>query len=205
MKTQVFLIDYENVQPDVLPALALEDVKVLVFVGPHQGKLPFGLVDAMQKLGGKAQYVRVAQAGKDALDMHLAFHLGRLCHQMPDAYFHIIAKDRDYNPLLGHVNQPAKRAAKWNSLDEVPLLQRSQASTAPEQASAALRWLAERPKNRPATRKTLVNTLTKAVFAERLDEPAIAAAVARLDERKVLSVDGQKVKHDAEQLEAVID
>lgn len=205
MKAQVFLIDYENVQPDVLPALALEDVKVLVFVGPHQGKLPFGLVDAMQKLGGKAEYVRVAHAGKDALDMHLAFHLGRLCHEMPEAYFHVIAKDRDYNPLLAHVNQPTKRAAKWNALDEVPLLQRCQASTVPEQASAAQRWLIERPKNRPATRKTLINTLTKAVFAERLDETAIAAVVALLEKRKVLTLDGQKVKYEAEQLEAVVD
>ncbi len=205
MRTQVFLIDYENVQPDVLPALALEDVKVLLFVGPHQGKLRFDLVEAMQKLGDKAEYVRVAQAGKDALDMHLAFHLGRLCREMPEAYFHVIAKDRDYDSLLVHINQPAGRAAKWKSLAEVPLLQRFQASSAPERASAAQRWLAERPKNRPATRKTLVNTLAKAVFAQRLDEPAIAAVLALLEKRKVLTVDGKKVTYDAEKLEAAFD
>ncbi len=205
MRTQVFLVDYENVQPDVLPALALEDVRVLVFVGPQQGRLPFELAEAMQKLGSKASYVRVAQAGKDALDMHLAFHLGRLCHEMPEAYFHIIAKDRDYDPLLLHVNHPVQRAAKWNGLTEVPLLQRFQAITAPEQALAALRWLAERPKNRPGTRKTLGNTLTKAVFAERLDEAAIAAVIALLEKRKVVKLDGQKVTYDAEKLEALRD
>lgn len=202
MKTQVFLIDYENVQPDVLPALTLEDVRVLLFVGPQQGRLPIELAEAMQQLGSKAAYVRVAKAGKDALDMHLAFHLGRLCHEMPEAYFHVIAKDRDYDPLLTHINQSTKRAAKWSSLTEVPLLQRFQASTAPEQALAALRWLAERPKNRPATRKTLTNTFTKAVFAERLDEPAIAAVVALLEKRKVIKLDGQKVTYDEEKLEA---
>ncbi len=188
MKTQVFLIDYENVQPDVLPALAVEDVRVLVFVGPQQGRLQFELVEAMQKLGAKAEYVRVARPGKDALDMHLAFHLGRLCCEMTDAYFHVIAKDRDYDPLLARINHPVERAAKW-----------------PDQALAALRWLTERPKNRPATRKTLVNTLTKAVFADRLDEEAIAAVVALLEKRKVVKLDGQKVTYDERKLEALRD
>ncbi|MDE2416524.1 MAG: hypothetical protein KGN32_01845 [Burkholderiales bacterium] len=195
MKTQVFLIDYENVQPDVLPALALEDVLVLVFVGPQQSKLPFALVDGMQKLGSKAEYVRVAQAGKDALDMHLAFHLGRLCCQMPEAYFHVIAKDRDYDPLLEHINKPLKRAAKWGNLNDVPMLQRFQANTLPEQVQATVRWLKERPKNRPSTQKKLANTLTKAVFAERLDEATIHEVMAQLEKRKLLTIEGQKVHY----------
>lgn len=195
MKTQVFLIDYENVQPDVLPALALEDVKVLVFVGPQQAKLPFALVDAMQKLCSKAEYVRVALAGKDALDMHIAFHLGRLCNQMPGAYFHVIAKDRDYDPLLAHINEPCKRAEKWSALSDVPLLQRSLANTVPERAQAVHRWLLERPKNRPARLKTLSNTLMKAVFLERLNDAEIAAVVSELQRIEVLLVEGQKVRY----------
>lgn len=202
MKTQVFLIDYENVQPDVLPALALEDVLVLVFVGPQQGKLPFALADAMQKLGHKAEYVRVATAGKDAVDMHIAFHLGRLCQQMPEAYFHIVSKDRDYDPLLEHLNLSVKRGAKWASLSDVPLLQRFQAHTLSDQVQATLRWLKERPKNRPASRKTLFNTLMKAVFAERLNESVITEIMTQLEKRKVLTIVGQKVSYGGE-LEAV--
>ncbi len=196
MKTQVFLIDYENVQPDVLPALALEDVKVLVFVGPQQGKLPFDLADAMQKLGNKAEYVRVARAGENALDMHIAFHLGRLCSEMSDAFFHVISKDRDYDSLLEHLNQPTKRAAKWASLNDVPMLQRFQANTVPEQAAAAIRWLKERPKNRPASRKTLFSTLTKTVFGERLGEADINAVLAQMEKQKTLAIDGKgKVRY----------
>ena len=204
MKTQVFLIDYENVQPDVLPALALEDVKVFVFVGPQQGKLSFLLAEAMQKLGNKAEYVRVTRAGDNALDMHIAFHLGRLCNQMPDAYFHIIAKDRDYDSVLEHVNQPVKRAAKWPSLSDVPMLQRFQADTVPEQAEAALRWLKERPKNRPASRKTLFNTLMKAVFAERLDEATINAILAQMEKQKAFKIDDKNKVLYGPALEAAI-
>lgn len=202
MKLQIFLIDYENVQPDLLPALALEAVRVLVFVGPQQTKLPFALVEAMQKLGGKAEYMRVPQQGKDALDMHLAYYLGRLTCECPDGYFHIIAKDRDYDPLLAHINTPVKRAAKWDSLLGVPLLQRYQAATAPEWAMAAIQWLGERPKNRPATLKTLRNTLTKAVFTERLDDADIDKVVELPGKRGVFKIEGQKV-HYSPQFEVV--
>lgn len=198
MRKQVFLIDFENVQPDVLPALALEDVLVLVFVGAQQSRLPFALVEAMQKLGNKAQYVKVSQSGKDALDMHIAFHLGRLCSEMPDAYFHIIAKDRDYDPLLLHINEPKRKVSKWDSLDGIPLLERFQANSLPEQTLAAIRWLAERPKNRPATLKTLQNTLLKSIFAQRLDSTAIDAIIALMEKRKVIIYEGQKIRYQAE-------
>lgn len=189
MKTQVFLIDYENVQPGLLSALALEEVRVFVFVGPQQTKLPFALVEAMQKLGHKAEYVRVTRAGDNALDMHIALYLGRLWHQMPDAFLHVISKDRDYDSILEFLNQPTKRVAKWPSLSEVPALQRFQAKTVSEQVEAALRWLKDRPKNRPASRKTLFNTLLKAVFAERLDEATINSILIQMEKQKALTID----------------
>jgi hypothetical protein len=118
MATEVFLVDYENVQPDVLPALAVENSLVIAFVGPHQDKLPFTFVEAMQKFGNKGQYIRVAHVNKNNLDMHLAFHLGRLITELPDAFFHIISKDHDYDPLLEHINQTVNRAARWESLSD---------------------------------------------------------------------------------------
>ncbi|MBE0475067.1 PIN domain-containing protein [Rhodoferax sp.] len=69
MKTQVILVDWENVQPELLPALNLEGTRGLVFIGPHQNKLPFAVVQAVQKLGQSAQYVQVSKQGNDALDI----------------------------------------------------------------------------------------------------------------------------------------
>lgn len=198
MKTQIFLVDLENVQPDVLPALALEDVRIYIFVGPHQAKLPFGMVEAVQKLGDKADYIRVAQQGSNALDMHIAFHLGRLRTEMPQAFFHIISRDRDYEPLLLHMNASIKCAARWPDFTQIPLLQRFQARTAPEQTLAAIRWLAERRQSRPATLKTLRNTLHKQVFAERLSDEELGEVISLMQKRKVVMVEGQKVRYQTE-------
>jgi len=193
MKTQVILVDWENVQPELLPALNLEGTRVLVFIGPHQNKLPFAMVQAVQKLGERAQYVQVSKQGNDALDMHIAFYIGKLAVELPDAYFHVIAKDRDYDPLVAHLKALKIGAAKWPDLASIPVLKRAAASTVKEKIEAIKDWLMERKANRPKTLKTLTNSLKTSVFAGRLEDQEIGSLITALNERGLISVDGQKV------------
>jgi len=114
-----------NVQPDLSPLLEREDVVVLVFVGARQSKLPFALIDAVQKMGGRANYVHLSQAGRNALDMHIALYLGRMLQSYPNARFHVISKDRGYEPLLSHINLCDRRASLWADLSKLPEPQKS--------------------------------------------------------------------------------
>ncbi len=195
MKTQVILVDWENVQPELLPALDLEGTKLLVFIGPHQTKLPFPLVEAVQKLGERAQYVKVNKQGKDALDMHIAFHVGRLSVQMTDVYFHIIAKDTDYDPLIAHLKDQKIGAAKWPDLASIPVLRRASAKTLKEQIDATREWLHERKVNRPKTLKTLTNSLKTSAFSGRLTDEEIGALLEGLKDRKLIVIQGQKIEY----------
>lgn len=193
MKTQVILVDWENVQPELLPALDLEGTKLLVFLGPHQTKLPFPLVEAMQKLGQRAQYVKVSKQGKDALDMHIAFYVGQLSAETPDVYFHIIAKDTDYDPLIAHLKDRKIGAAKWPDLASIPVLRRASAKTLNEQVEATREWLIERKVNRPKTLKTLTNSLKTSAFAGRLSDEEIAVLLKGLEDRHLIAIQGQKI------------
>lgn len=193
MKTQVILVDWENVQPELLPTLNLEGIRVLVFIGPHQNKLPFAMVQAVQKLGERAQYVQVSKQGSDALDMHIAFYIGKLAVELQDAYFHVIAKDRDYDPLVAHLKALKIGAAKWPDLASIPVLKRAAASTVKEKIEAIKDWLLERKANRPKTLKTLTNSLKTSAFAGRLDDQEIESLITALNEKGLISVEGQKV------------
>ncbi|MDO8440044.1 MAG: PIN domain-containing protein [Polaromonas sp.] len=193
MRTQIILVDFENVQPDLLPALVIDDVQVRVFVGPHQTRLATNVVVAMQELGGRAKYVRVSKQGPDALDMHLAFYLGELSQQFPDAFFHVVAKDRDYDSLLEHLKARGIYSAKAPDLAAIPLFKRALSSKPDDQISAAADWLKERVGNRPSTLKTLKNSLKKVAFSERLDEAQIDEVFQGLVNQGLISVDKQKV------------
>ena len=103
MRTNYVLIDYENVQPDSLAGLDAEHFTVVCFVGAGQNRLSFDVVDAMQRLGHRAQYVKIAGNGPNALDFHIAFYIGDLAAADPTAYFHIISRDTGFDPLIAHL------------------------------------------------------------------------------------------------------
>jgi hypothetical protein len=195
MKTQVILVDWENVQPELLPALNLEDTRVLVFIGPHQSKLPFAIVQAVQMFGERAQYVQVNKQGNEALDMHIAFYIGQLVAELKNAYFHVIAKDRDYDPLIAHLKSRRIGAAKWPDLASIPILKRAAAETLKEQVEATNDWLLERKANRPKTLKALTNSLKTSAFAGRLVDDEIDELWQALVENKLIAIQGQKIEY----------
>jgi hypothetical protein len=51
-------------------------------------------------MGTRAEYVRINGSGKNALDFHIAYYLGQLATQHPDAAFHVISRDTGFDPLV---------------------------------------------------------------------------------------------------------
>ncbi|MBK1620179.1 hypothetical protein CKO42_17375 [Lamprobacter modestohalophilus] len=88
----VILIDYEIIQPTDLAGLQDEDVRIVIFVGVQQNRIPFDFSPAMQQLGEQARYVKIGDTGRNALDFHLA------C-QVPVDRGHNDAKAEPIHPL----------------------------------------------------------------------------------------------------------
>ena len=107
MATNYVLVDFENVQPDSLAALANGPFRVKVFVGAAQakGRISFELSHSMQMLGANAEYVKIARTGKNAVDMHIAYYVGRLLEKEPAAMIHIVSKDTDFDPLIEYLQR----------------------------------------------------------------------------------------------------
>lgn len=102
-KKFIVLIDLESVQPDSLPGVDSADVHLMVFVGANQAKVPLGLAMAMQRMGERAEYVHMSGQGPNALDFHMAFYMGQLAAVHPSAVFHVISKDKGFDPLVQHL------------------------------------------------------------------------------------------------------
>jgi alkylation response protein AidB-like acyl-CoA dehydrogenase len=114
------LIDFESIQPAYLAGWADADIHVTVFVGAHQERLPFDFVAAMQALGARARYVKVARAGKNALDFHLAFYLGELAARDPTATFRVMSRDGGFDALIEHL-QARGLSVERISIEATPL------------------------------------------------------------------------------------
>ena len=92
MNLHYVLVDYENVPVKSLALLQGEQFRVCVFLGKNNTRLDTELVMAMQKLGDRAQYVKLTTTGPNALDFHIAYYLGKLVSADATGHFHVISK-----------------------------------------------------------------------------------------------------------------
>jgi hypothetical protein len=125
------LIDYENVQPDLLPLLSETNIYVIVFVGAAQKSVPIDFAAAMQRLGSRATYIKLSGNGSNALDFHIAFYLGVLAVRDPAAYFHIISKDTGFDPLIQHMRAKQVKAHRFEDVTDIPIIKKKLAPPLP--------------------------------------------------------------------------
>ena len=194
MPNNYVLIDYENVHPKNLELLANHPFKVFVFVGQNQAKIPFDLADAMQFLGKDARYIKIAGSGPNALDFHIAYYVGELAAKEPDAYFHIISRDKGFDPLIQHLKERKIRVQREKDLGEIPLLQLSDTTSVDEKIAAIVKNLGGRGQSRPRKVKTLQNTINS-LFTRKLDQPELSALVKELQKRKLIVVNQTNVSY----------
>ena len=178
MKTNYVLIDFENVVPDNLDLLDQEWIRVILFVGKNQTKLPVPMVKAIQKLGSRAEYVDMAGTGHNALDFHIAFYIGRISATDKDAFFHVVSNDTGFDPLIAHLKQEHIFADRVSNIGEISVLvQATAVSKSPEERIAfAKERLVKSNASRPRMRKTLTSHVA-AMFYKTLSEEDVAAVV----------------------------
>jgi hypothetical protein len=121
MATNYVLVDFENVQPDSLAALAGGAFRIKVFVGAAQarGRISFELSHSMQMLGTSAEYVKIARSGPNAVDMHIAYYVGRLIEKDQHAVIYIVSRDTDFDPLVEYLQGNGINCKRAKSIAEI--------------------------------------------------------------------------------------
>lgn len=99
------LIDYENVTLENIELLDKENFNIIVFVGEFQTRIRTDTVMALQRMGNRATYIKITGNGSNALDFHIAYYIGEISVNNPKASFHIISKDKGFDPLIKHLKE----------------------------------------------------------------------------------------------------
>lgn len=194
VSTNYVLIDFENVQPKNLSILAAHPFKVFVFIGANQTKVPRHVAVAMQALGDRAKYVEIDGSGPNALDFHIAYYIGELAAADPTGSFHIISKDKGFDPLIRHLKGKKIRVRRESDLAEIPNLRIPKKAKKDDMIDAIVKNLVGRGPSRPRKVKTLQNTISNLV-SETLDDAKLTALVNELQRRKLIVVDEGNIKY----------
>lgn len=216
MKTAYILIDFENVQPDKVGALDGGAFKIKVFVGARQSRILLSMASALQALGPAVEYVQIEGSGRNALDLHIAYYIGRLSVEEPGCVFHVISKDTDYDPLIAHLKKLKIHCQRWSAITDIPHARAAapKAAPAPRQAAKplakAVAKSAPRPSNRvdevvdnlekrararPSTLKALTSTVKSHYRAAGITDAEVEAIVDELKKRGVIAVKDGKVTY----------
>ena len=170
--------------------------KIKLFLGATQCKISVELVRALQAFGPDVEYIQIDGNGPNALDFHIAYYVGRLVAEYPDAYFHIISKDTGFDPLIKHLKGQRVSCQRFVAVTDIPMMKIANAESVPERVDALLDNLIKYKTCKPRTVKTLRNSI-RTWFANKLSDHEIQALLDHLAQRGVIRISEEKVVYES--------
>ena len=192
LNANIILIDFENVQPKDLAQLRGRPFKTKVFCGANQTKVTLDLAAELQPLGSDAEYIRIQGIGPNALDFHIAYYIGRLSTEFPGASFHIVSKDKGFDPLIKHLKTQNITCQRHASLSGIPGLASPAPASPPNRIQRVADSLLNRKDSRPRKLKTLIAYIN-AQLNDQTTEAAVSEIIARLTHGGMVTLPDGKV------------
>ncbi len=117
-RKKLLLVDYENKHHLDLSILD-SSYKAIIFVGHHQPESKL-----RKKIDSKNQFVRVDYQkidghGKNALDFHIAFTLGRTFESDSNVSCYVLSSDKGFDPLIKHLDSQNFSCVRVESISEI--------------------------------------------------------------------------------------
>jgi hypothetical protein len=201
VRTNYVFIDYENVQVASLDLLKGEHFRLWVFLGPHDTRLKVPLALAIHEFRERAIYIPLKTGGANALDFHIAYYLGALAKADPTGFFHIISKDRGFDPLVEHLKKEKISVVRSVSVEAMPCFAPKEKPTVPQAKQTdqdllrtVIDDLIRRKTSKPRTLRTLLTTI-HARCGKDLAATRIEGIYAELVKKGFVKVDGAKVSY----------
>ncbi len=185
-RTNYIFVDYENVQEVDLDLINGKAVKVFLIVGQRRKTLPSVLARQIHQYHDQVTWIESEGATNNALDLVLAYHVGVQAQADPKGYFHILAKDKDYDALIKHLRANNILASRDDEFARIPVLVPVTRLSLEER----VQWVAERfNKNkagRPKRKESLLTTIhsfcRKELSQEEVQQIAHAMVARKLIE-----------------------
>ena len=183
-------VDYENVQEVDLDLIVGKAVKVFLVVGQRRKTLPSLLARQIHQYHDQVTWIESEGATNNALDLVLAYHVGLQAKADPKGYFHILARDKDYDALIKHLRANSILASRDDEFARIPALVTMTRLSLEER----VKWVVERfQKNkasRPKRKQSLLTTV-RSFCRKELSDEEVQQIVTALVARKLIELTPQ--------------
>ena len=126
----------------------------------------------------------------------MAYFLGKLSEKDKNSYFHIVTRDKGFDPLIKYLKGEKVWIQRVEDLSEIWVFKMNQLSSNQERAVDYEKFLKALGKSKPRRLNPLINSI-KAHFMETLDESQINEIVSILKSRNTISVKDQTISYSS--------
>jgi hypothetical protein len=161
----------------------------------NQGRVDALGVAALPWFRISSIHYKIEGSGVNALDFHIAYYIGRLAAENPGAEFHVISKDRGFDPLIKHLMAQKILCQRSTSIADISLATIAKSAPSVEKVDAVIDNLVRRKAARPRTLKTLRNTI-KALFANQMMDEELDELIEQLTKRGAIRIADGKVHYE---------
>ncbi|BBC22579.1 PIN domain-containing protein [Pseudanabaena sp. ABRG5-3] len=196
MKNNYILVDYENVQNIDLTCFKEKTFFIKIFIGTNQTKIPIDLVLKSQELGNQVEWIQINGSGKNALDFHITFILGRLVQKEPESFFHIISKDTGFDPLISYLKNQKIFCSRKEDISLITILMWNEGISLEDTCTIIVQKLTSIDKKcRPKSEATLKNYI-KAQLGLKEVNPIIDSVYQNLlDSKQIYFNQAKKIDY----------
>ena len=171
-------VDFENVHQVDLTLIGAKAVSFTLMVGPQQTKLDSALVEKLMEHSASVRLVKLKTKANNALDFALSYYLGRAALADPTAYFHIIAKDGGYDPLIEHLRERHINVRRHESCAELTF---TWPGKTPPVSEPVVKPVAKKAVKKTAAKKA-AKTAVKKIAAKKAAKKTVTKKVDSADE-----------------------
>ncbi len=189
-RTNYIYVDYENVQVVDLSLIVGKPVKVYLVVGQRRRTLPSALARQIHQYHDQVEWIESEGASSNALDLVLAYHVGHQAKADPQGYFHILAKDKDYDPLIQHLRAQGILASRDDEFAKIPVLVSVGRLTLDQRVDLVVERFKKNKVSRPTRKKSLLTTI-HAFCRKELAAAEVEQIVTTLASRKLIELTPQ--------------
>ena len=191
MADRVLFVDLENIQKIDLVKVP-GDVRVMIFYGMTQKKLPEELVVQAQPLGTRLTWIKMSGQGSNALDFHIAYYLGQEHTRNDRSECVILSGDTGFDPLIRHLLSLGRNCSRATSVASAfPKPDR----VAESEAFSRLVMLLKKEKDRPV-RPTGLSNKVKSWFPHLTSEKWQGLEQRLVKESIVVRVPGKSLTYN---------
>jgi hypothetical protein len=213
MYKSVVFVDFENIQK-IDADLVNPKTKIIVIVGLNQDKKAFEFAKNLFNNVASIELIKVNGQGPNALDIFIAFYVGKYFENIKESEIVILSNDSDYDPLIKHLdgygisiknkkivsNENKKNKSteiKEQKLEKQIIKPKAKVTT--DDIQKVIEYLQKQTKSQKSKRPAKIATLENYLythFAQKLSLEKIKGAINFMKNSKYITISNNKINYN---------